>query len=124
VYFAPIGGTGIIGSLRPDVTGVPIDAPEGSYANPTAFVAPASGKWGNASRNSITGPDTFTLNAGVARTFRLGNRLNLDWRIDATNVLNRVTYGSVNTLTTSPQFGLPNRANDMRKVRSSIRLRF
>ena len=60
----------------------------------------------------------------VARTFRIGNRLNLDWRIDATNVLNRVTYGSVNTLITSPQFGLPNRANDMRKFRSSIRVRF
>ena len=124
VYFTPVGGTGIIGSLRPDVTGVPDDPAKGSYANPAAFAAPAPGQWGNASRNAITGPATFSLNASVARTFRIGNRLNFDWRIDATNVLNRVTYGSVNTLITSPQFGLPNRANDMRKLRSSIRLRF
>jgi len=124
VYFAPVVGTGIIGSLRPDVTGVPNDPPSGSYANPEAFAAPAPGHWGNAPRNSITGPTTFTLNAAIARTFRIGNRLNFDWRIDATNVLNRVTYGSVNTLVTSPQFGLPNRANDMRKLRSSIRVRF
>ena len=54
----------------------------------------------------------------------MDNRLNIDWRIDATNVLNRVTYGGVNTLITSPQFGLPNRANEMRKLRSSIRVRF
>jgi hypothetical protein len=124
VYFAPVGGTGITGSLRPDVSGVPNDAAAGSYANRAAFAVPAPGQWGNAPRNSIAGPSTFTMNAAVARTFRIGNRLNLDWRIDATNVLNRVTYGAVNTLVTSPQFGLPNRANDMRRVRSSIRVRF
>ena len=33
VYFAPVGGTGIIGSLRPDLTGVANDAPAGAYAN-------------------------------------------------------------------------------------------
>jgi hypothetical protein len=39
-------------------------------------------------------------------------------------VLNRVTYSGVNTFVTSPQFGLPNRANTMRKLRSSLRVRF
>jgi hypothetical protein len=124
VYFAPVGGTGIIGSLRPDLTGVPNNPSAGAYADAAAFVAPAAGQWGNAPRNAITGPPTFTLNASVARTFRVGNRLNFDWRIDATNLLNQVTYGGVNTLITSPQFGLPNRANDMRKLRSSVRVRF
>jgi hypothetical protein len=124
VYFAPAGGTGIIGSLRADVTGIANDPATGSYANAAAFAPPAPGQWGSAPRNSITGPATFALNAAVARTFRVGSRLNFDWRIDATNVLNRVTYASVNTLITSPQFGLPNRANDMRRLRSSIRVRF
>jgi hypothetical protein len=124
VYFAPIGGTGIIGSLRADTTGVVNDPPRGSYANPAAFTVPAPGEWGTASRNSMSGPSTFALNAAVARTFRIGNRLNFDWRIDALNVLNRVTYASVNTLVTSPQFGLPTRTNDMRKLRTSIRVRF
>jgi hypothetical protein len=119
-----MGGTGVIGSLRPDVTGVANEPVGGSYANPAAFAAPAPGRWGNAPRNAITGPSTFSLNAGVARTFRVGNRLNLDWRIDASNVLNRVTYASVNTLITSQQFGLPNRANDMRRLRTSLRMRF
>jgi hypothetical protein len=54
----------------------------------------------------------------------MGDRLNLDWRVDATNVLNQVTFASVNTLVTSPQFGLPDRANDMRKLRTSLRVRF
>ena len=47
----------------------------------------------------------------------MGDRLNLDWRIDATNVLNRVTYTGVNTLFGSPQFGLPNRTNTMRSFK-------
>jgi hypothetical protein len=50
--------------------------------------------------------------------------MNLDWRLDATNVLNRVTIASVNTLVGSPQFGLPTRANPMRKVQTTLRLRF
>ena len=58
------------------------------------------------------------------RTFPWGERLNLDWRIDATNVLNRVTYAGVNTVVGSPQFGLPTRANPMRKLQTSLRLRF
>ena len=124
VYFAPVGGTGVIGSLRPDLTGVPNDTADGAYANRDAFAAPAPGTWGNVPRNSITGPRTFSLDASVARTFRVNNRLSLDWRIDATNALNRVTYAGINTLITSPQFGLPNRANEMRKIRTSLRMRF
>ena len=123
VYFAAVGGTGVIGSLRPDLTGIANDAPN-SYANRDAFAAPAPGQWGNAPRNSITGPRTFSLDAAVARTFRVNNRLSLDWRIDAANVLNRVTYSGINALITSPQFGLANRANEMRKIRTSMRFRF
>ena len=124
VYFAPVGRTGVTGSLRPDLTRIPNDPAPGTYANPGAFAAPAPGTWGNAPRNSITGPRTVTLDAAVARTFRVNSRLSLDWRIDATNVLNRVTYAAVNTLITSPQFGLPNRVNEMRKIRASLRVRF
>ena len=124
VYFAPVAGTGVIGSLRPDLTGIANDAPDGAYANRDAFTAPAAGQWGSALRNSITGPRTFSLDASVARTFRVNNRLSLDWRIDAANMLNRVTYAGINALITSPQFGLPNRANEMRKIRTSLRMRF
>jgi hypothetical protein len=124
VYFVPIGGTGVIGPLRPDVSAVDNDPASGSYANAAAFTAPPAGQWGNAPRNAINGPGTFLLNASVLRTFRIGNRLNFDWRLDASNVLNVVTYASVNTLITSPQFGLPNRANDMRRLRTSVRVVF
>ena len=96
----------------------------GIYVNPAAFAAPAPGEWGNAGRNSITGPAQFSLNTGITRTFLISNRWSMDWRIDATNILNRVTYSGLNTIVGSPQFGLPNRANAMRKLLSSLRVRF
>ena len=92
--------------------------------NPAAYAAPAPGQWGHAGRNSIAGPRQFSLDAGIGRSFLWGERLTLDWRINATNVLNRVTYAGVNTIAGSPQFGLPTVANPMRKIQSSIRMRF
>jgi hypothetical protein len=125
LYLTAVPGTGVLGPIRAATTGAsPDESPEGYYLNPAAYTVPAAGQWGNAGRNSVGGPAQFALNASVTRTFRMGDRLNLDWRVDATNVLNQVTFASVNTLVTSPQFGLPDRANDMRKLRTSLRVRF
>jgi len=94
------------------------------YANPGAFAVPAAGRWGSAGRNSIRGPAQFSLNAGIGRSFLMTERLTLDWRIDATNILNRVTYSTISTILGSPQFGLPVQANVMRKLQSTLRVRF
>jgi len=125
LILAAVPGTGVTGTIRPDLTGVSADSiAEGSYANPAAFTLPASGRFGTAGRNSVTGPPQFALNAGLTRTFQWTERLSLDWRIDASNLLNLVTYTGVNVLFSSPQFGLPNRANTMRRVQTTFRLRF
>jgi hypothetical protein len=60
----------------------------------------------------------------ITRTFALSQRFNMDWRMDITNLLNRVTYSAINTSVGSPQFGLPIAANTMRKIQTSVRLRF
>jgi hypothetical protein len=125
VYMVPVEGTGITGTIRPDYTGAPLyEAPAGFHLNPAAYTAPRAGQWGNAGRNSITGPAQFTLNASMARTFRVGDRLNLDLRVDSTNLLNHVTYTTWNTTIGSAQFGLPAAANAMRSLETSLRLRF
>ncbi len=59
-----------------------------------------------------------------ARTFRLSDRLNADFRLDATNALNHVTFPAWNVTATSAQFGLPTIANPMRTVRATLRVRF
>jgi len=124
IYLTSVAGTGVTGSIRADLTGASIDAGSGFYANPTAYAPPLSGQWGTAGRNSIRGPAQFSLNASLGRSFLWTERLTLDWRIDAINVLNRVTYTGVNTFVGSSQFGLPIQANVMRKLQSSLRLRF
>jgi len=126
-YFAPTQGTGFVGSNRPDYTGAPVyAAPPGLFLNPAAYAAPISGQYGNAGRDSITGPSQFSLNASMARVFRLTDRLNLDLRVDSTNTLNHVTYSSWVTQFGNPQFGLPgaNSANAMRNLVTTIRVRF
>ena len=125
IYLTTVPGTGVTGTVRAALTGVSPDSiPKGYYANPAAYTAPAPGQWGTAGRNSITGPAQFSLNGGLSRSFLLSNRLTLDWRIDATNLLNRVTYSSINVVVGSPQFGLPIQANTMRRVQTIARLRF
>jgi hypothetical protein len=125
IYLTNVTGTGITGTIRPNYTGASVTAaPSGLFLNPAAYTAPAPGQWGDVSRNSITGPTIFSLNAGISRTFRLNSRLNGDWSMFATNLLNNVTYTSYNTVVTSPLFGLPAAARTMRKLQMSFRVRF
>jgi hypothetical protein len=125
IYFTAVQGTGVTGSVRPDYTGAPLrDAPAGLFLNPAAFRAPASGSWGDAGRNSITGPSQFNLDASLGRTFRLKVQKSLDLRFDSTNLLNKVNFTNWNTVTTSSQFGLPAAANPMRSMQMNLRLHF
>ncbi len=111
--------------VRPNVTGAPIyTGSNGRFLNPAAYAAPASGQWGNARRDSITGPGQLTMNSAMVRTFRLSKKVNLDAQIAASNPLNHVTFSNWYTNVNSTQFGLPSAANTMRNVQTSLRLRF
>jgi hypothetical protein len=137
IYLAAVNGTGVTGSIRPNLTGTSIHAaPAGFHLNAAAYTSPLSGAWGNAGRNSITGPSQFTFNASLQRTFRLKDRYNLDLRVDSVNLLNHVVFTSWNTTlnpalnpalspaSNSPLFGLPAAANAMRSLQTTLRLRF
>ena len=111
--------------VRPNVTGIPLTpAPAGLHLNPAAYQAPASGSWGNARRDSITGPNQFSLNASMSRTIRIKDKYTIDMQIAANNLLNHVTYTSWQSSITSSQFGLPSSANSMRDISASLRFRF
>jgi hypothetical protein len=124
--FSATPGTGVTGPIRPDYTGASLySAPAGFLLNSAAYTLAPAGEWGNAGRNSITGPDQFTLNASLARTFRLRDRYSLDLRVDATNAINHVTFAAWNTIVNSGQFGLPTPpANAMRSLQTTLRVRF
>ena len=60
MYLTNVAGTGITGTIRPNYTGASVNAaPAGFFLNPAAYTAPAPGQWGDAGRDSITGPAQF-----------------------------------------------------------------
>jgi hypothetical protein len=124
IAFTSVAGTGVVG-VRPSLTGASTESPaSGIYGNPAAYATAAPGQWGDAGRNSIRGPAQFALDASVTRAIPLPGRFGLEWRLSATNLLNRVTFATIDTIVSSPQFGLPTRANPMRALQMSLRVRF
>ena len=125
IYLAAVPETSFTNTIRPSATNAPVyGGTAGQHLNPAAFTAPSAGSWGTARRNSITGPNTFTLNSSMSRTFRLMNPFNLDVKFDATNVLNRGVFTGWNSVVNSATFGLPSQAEAMRSLLMTARLRF
>jgi len=111
--------------VRADYTGASLyNAPVGYFLNPAAVTAPPVGAWGNAGRDSMTGPRQFSMSASMARAFRISDRLTLNLRIDAMNPLNHVVVTQLNTTVTNPLFGLPAAVNGMRSITTSLRATF
>lgn len=124
VYQALLGGTNA-SALRPDYTGVPLYlAQGGKFLNPAAFTDPLPGQFGNAGVGIITGPDKFSMGGSLQRTFRVSDRITLNLRVDATNVLNHVVFGTYGATIGSPQFGVASNANAMRSMSTTAQFRF
>jgi hypothetical protein len=123
IYGQLIGS--VPGQVRASYTGANIyAAPAGYVLNPLAVSAPATGQWGNAGIGSITGPNQFSMNASMQRSFRINDRFTLSLQINANNPINHVVFGSWNTLITSQQFGTVANPNAMRSVTTNMRLTF
>jgi Carboxypeptidase regulatory-like domain len=118
-------GTGITGANRASATGLPAnDAPAGEPFNFAAFVLPTPGFYGNAGRDTIIGPNQFSLNASLGRVFRVGERHNIDLRFDANNALNHVVFRSFNTTIGSNTLGLLSGPGSMRSMTATLRFRW
>jgi len=118
-------GTGITGSVRADATGLSVsDAPAGEPFNFAAFAAPAAGQFGNAGRDTITGPMQFNLRGQISRVFRIGERRSADLQFAATNALNHVTYSGFNTTVGANSLGLLTGPSAMRSLTATLRFRF
>ena len=92
--------------IRPNiVSGVPlvnpdwtIKCPTGNlcapYVNYSAFELPPAGQLGNAPRTiaGITGPLVQTLDLSVQKTFNLGEKRRIQFRVDALNALNHPVF--------------------------------
>ena len=83
-------------SQRPNlVPGVDIYAANQTitnWFNPAAFSAPANGTWGNLGRYIANGPDMFEIDSSLQKRFRVTERLSLNFRAAAYNLMNHPIY--------------------------------
>ena len=120
---ADTGGTGSLGSGRADATGVAVNCCS-EFFNPAAFTIPIPGQFGNAGRNTIEGPGTFSLNSSIARSINLSERRRLEFRLEANNLTNHVNYTNLATVVNASNYGLPLATGSMRSLNMVVRFRF
>jgi len=68
-----------------------------NWINPAAFVIPANGIWGNAGRNLISAPGIWQIDTALTKRNQISEHVNLEFRAEAFNLLNRAQLGVPNT---------------------------
>ncbi|HML15665.1 MAG TPA: hypothetical protein VK419_01515, partial [Bryobacteraceae bacterium] len=119
-----LDGTASIAPLYANATGLPVNSGSG-YFNLAAFAVPPAGTYGNAGRDTITGPGMIVWNFSLARSINLNSeRRRLEIRFDSTNTFNHVNPSGLITVVNSSEYGLITNASQMRQVTATVRLRF
>lgn len=79
--------------LCPGASNNPIRGGADQYFDPRAFCLQPAGYIGNLGRNTLTGPNMFTIDVVLERSIRLGGDRALQLRLEAFNLTNRVNLG-------------------------------
>ena len=94
------------------------------YVNPNLYAANATGAYGNAGHNSLRGPGYFDIDVALTREFHLMEKLTLQSRGEAFNVLNHRNFGLPSGNISSGAFGQITTALDPRTLQGSLKLVF
>ena len=131
---SPLSNTGI-GSDRPNQlsdpnnggsSGLPIHTLS-RWFNTGAFAGQTLGTIGTERRNMLWGPPFRHFDPSVSKDFALGERMNLQARVEAFNVTNTPNFGLPGSVFPSATFGVINstRTNSTpRQIQGSLRLSF
>lgn len=94
------------------------------WFNTAVFQAPNFGFYGNAANGSIRGPGYTSANVSLYKTFPIHERLNMQVRAEAFNVLNHPNFNSVDTGLGSGTYGQVNGAGDPRIMEFAAKMFF
>jgi Carboxypeptidase regulatory-like domain len=78
--------------------------PNQPYFSPDAFAPVTAVRFGTSGRNILSGPGAFELNASLARTFTIHERLKLQFRVDALSLTNTPNFGDPGTTVSNATF--------------------
>ena len=95
------------------------------WLNPAAFQNPAPFTFGNAARFlNVRQPARLAESLGILRDFRFTERFNLQFRMETSNLLNRVVFGGPVTNFASASFGTIGSAGTARQIQFGLKLAF
>jgi hypothetical protein len=83
-------------SLNPAFSGLVVTGNPNQWFNPTAFLLPAAGTWGNLGRGVYQGPGLATVDFSLLKTTAIRERASLQFRAEVFNLLNHSNYGTPN----------------------------
>ncbi|HXH67805.1 MAG TPA: carboxypeptidase-like regulatory domain-containing protein [Candidatus Limnocylindrales bacterium] len=90
--------------LNPDFKGSVILGNPNQWFNPAAFIAPPAngGFYGNVGRDTYIGPGLATWDFSVLKTTRIRESVNLQFRAEIFNLLNRANFNTPNLIVFTP----------------------
>ena len=111
---------------RPHVLRSPaLDDPTASrWFDTSAFAMPARGTFGNAGRNIVDGPGFQSINVSLIKNTTVTERLTVQLRAEAFNLLNRANYDLPDNYLGSPSFGSVLSAGQPRRLQFGLRILF
>ncbi|MGI9106361.1 MAG: TonB-dependent receptor domain-containing protein [Pyrinomonadaceae bacterium] len=82
------------GPNRPDLVGeISTGGSREQFFNPGVFARPAVGTFGNLGRNALRGPGFFNTDASLFKRFNIDEVRQIEFRIEVTNLFNKVNLG-------------------------------
>jgi hypothetical protein len=99
-------------------------SPNCFWVNRSAFAVPALGTLGNMSPGTIRGPGNWTIDAGLSRIFNITEGQRLEFRAEATNVLNHTNFSNPSGNLNSSAFGRIQSARDPRIMQFALKYVF
>ena len=94
-------------SWNPGFTGPVIQGGPNQYFNPSAFIQPLAGTYGNVGRNGLHGPGLAETDLALAKNFKFSERFNLQFRSEFFNVFNHTNFNAPNPVVYASATGGP-----------------
>jgi len=92
--------------------------------NTAAFAPNRIGTFGNTGRNIMRAPGAATFDFGLLKNLPVTEKIRLQYRAEAFNVLNRVNFAAPNGNQSAPTFGSITSAGDPRVLQMALKLLF
>jgi hypothetical protein len=88
------------------------------------FVNPKPGQLSNLTKGYLRGPSFLGLDMNLTKRIRISETKNVEFRMDAINILNHPNWGAPNTSINSTSFGRITTATGSRSFTGNLRLNF